>query len=301
MLTGEEIMIVVTAPTGQIGRGVVERLLAADAPVRVIARDPGRLAPEVRDRVEVVQGSHGDADVVDKAFAGADAVFWLVPADPRASSVEDAYVGFSRPAVEAFAKQEVGRVVGISALGRGTPVAGHAGNVTATLAVDDLIADTGVPYRALTMPSFMDNLLRQAQLIRDQGMFTSPIRGAVTAPSCATRDITAVAASLLLDDTWSGVDEVPVLGPEDLSWFDMATTMSRVLERPIRFQQVSGDDYTNRLTQFGMSDAMAQAMLDMVLAKDAGLDNGVTRTPETSTPTTFEQWCADVLKPAVQG
>ncbi len=46
---------------------------------------------------------------------------------------------------------------------------------------------------------------------------------------------------------------------------------------------------------------MAQAMLDMAMAKDAGLDNAVTRTPENSTPTTFEQWCADVLKPAVQG
>jgi uncharacterized protein YbjT (DUF2867 family) len=293
-------MIVVTAPTGQIGSQVVARLLAAGAPVRVIARNPDGLAPEVRDRVEVVQGSHRDADVVDKAFAGAAAVFWLVPADPRASSVEDAYVGFSRPAVDAFARQAVGRVVGISALGRGTPVAGHAGNATATLALDDLIAGTGVPYRALTMPSFMDNLIRQTQLIRDQGMFTSPIRGEVTAPSCATRDIAAVAAALLLDNTWSGAEEVPVLGPEDLSWFDMATIMSRVLDRPIRFRQVSGDDYTNRLTQFGMSDAMAQALLDMAMAKDAGLDNGVSRTPETSTPTTFEQWCTDVLKPAVQ-
>ena len=293
-------MIVVTAPTGQIGRGVVDGLLAADAPVRVVARNPAGLAPEVRDRVEVVQGSHGDADVIDKAFTGADAVFWLVPADPRASSVEEAYVGFSRPAVGAFAKGAVGRVVGISALGRGTSAAGHAGNVTATLALDDLIAGTGVPYRALTMPSFMDNLARQAQLIRDQGMFTAPIRGEVSAPSCATRDIAAVAASLLLDDTWGGVEEVPVLGPEDLSWFDMAAIMSRVLDRPIRFQQVSGDEYKNRLTQFGMSDPMAQALLDMAMAKDAGLDNGVIRTPETSTPTTFEQWCTEVLKAAVQ-
>jgi hypothetical protein len=51
-------------------------------------------------------------------------------------------------------------VVGISALGRGTAVAGRAGYVTASLAMDDLIAGSGVAYRALTMPSFMDNLLR---------------------------------------------------------------------------------------------------------------------------------------------
>lgn len=293
-------MFVVTTPTGQIGSQVVANLLAADVPVRVVVRDRSHLAREVHERVEVVEGSHGDVDTVEEAFAGADAVFYLIPPDPKASSIEEAYVGFSRPAVDAFARGLVGRVVGISALGRGTPVAGRAGNVTATLAVDDLIAATGVPYRALTNPSFMDNVARQAQLIADQGMFTSPIRGGVSAPSVATRDIAVVAARELLIDGWTGFAEVPVLGPEDLSWFDMAETMARVLERPVRFQQVPAEAYKERFVGFGMSKPMAQAMLDMSLAKDAGLDNGVTRTPENSTPTTFERWCTERLLPAVE-
>ena len=48
----------------------------------MIARDPSRLSPRTRERVEVVQGSHGDFDVVSRAFAGVDAVFWLVPPSP---------------------------------------------------------------------------------------------------------------------------------------------------------------------------------------------------------------------------
>jgi hypothetical protein len=40
-------------------------------------------------------------------------------------------------------------------------------------------------------------------------------------------------------------------------------------------------------------------MVDMMRAKDEGLDEGVPRTPETTSPTTFRQWCAEVLKPAV--
>lgn len=294
-------MIVVTTPTGQIGSQVVENLLAAGAPVRVIVRDRGRLAPAVHDRVEVVEGSHGDADTVEKAFGGADAVLYLIPPDPKAASVEEAYAGFSRAAVGAFSRGLVRRVVGISALGRGTPASGRAGNVTATLAVDDLIASTGVPYRALTMPSFMDNVARQAQLIRERGMVTAPIRGEVPAPSVATRDIAAVAARHLLDEGWTGFAEVPVLGPEDLSWLDMADTITQVLGRPVRFQQVPAEAYKERFVGFGMSEPMAQAMLEMALAKDAGLDNGVRRTPENSTPTTFEQWCREQLVPAVRG
>ena len=65
-------MTVVTAPTGTIGRQVVEKLLASAEPIRVIARDPSRLPAHARARVEVVTGSHADIDVVTKAFTRAE-------------------------------------------------------------------------------------------------------------------------------------------------------------------------------------------------------------------------------------
>jgi uncharacterized protein YbjT (DUF2867 family) len=290
-------MIVVTTPTGQIGSQVLANLLDRGAPVRVIVRDPSRLPSDTRQRVEVVQGSHGDADVVNQAFAGADAVFWLAPPAPRAESLEAIYVDFSRPACEAFRSQGVRRVVGVSALGRG--VAGHAGLVSASLAMDDLIASTGVSYRALTLPSFMDNLLRQVEPIKHQGVFFSPVSGDRKVPTCATRDIADVAARWLLDPSWTGHGEVPVLGPEDLSFNDMARIMSEVLGKPVRFQQVPFAAFKAGLIERGMSEAMAQGMVDMMMAKDAGLDNAEPRTPENTTPTHFRQWCEEVLKPAV--
>jgi uncharacterized protein YbjT (DUF2867 family) len=88
-------MIVVTTPTGQIGRQVLENVLLGSEPVRVIARNPDALSSETIARVEVVAGSHGDPEVVDKAFAGADSVFWLCPPDSRAPSAEVAYVDFT--------------------------------------------------------------------------------------------------------------------------------------------------------------------------------------------------------------
>ena len=90
-------MIVITAPAGQIGRQVLANLLSSGEELRVIARDPSQLPAEIRDDLDIVVGSHGDAAVVDKAFAGADAVFWLTPLDPRAPSVESAFAGFTRP------------------------------------------------------------------------------------------------------------------------------------------------------------------------------------------------------------
>ncbi len=58
----------ITTPTGPIGSQVVARLLDREQPIRVIARDPSRLDPGVRDRVQVVQGSHDEPAVVDRDF-----------------------------------------------------------------------------------------------------------------------------------------------------------------------------------------------------------------------------------------
>jgi uncharacterized protein YbjT (DUF2867 family) len=292
-------MIVITTPAGQIGSQVLRNLLDSGEELRVVVRDAAKLPAGVRDGLDIVEGSHDDAAVVDKAFSGADAVFWLAPPDPRAPSVEAAFVGFTRPAAEAFRRHGVGRVVAVSALGRGTPWAGRAGYVTGSLAMDDLIASTGVAYRALANPSFMDNTARQAASIRDQGVFFSPIAGDRELPTVATRDIAAAAARLLLDASWSGVGEIPLLGPEDLSFNEMAEIISDVLGKKVRFRRNTFEAYKERFVSFGMSDAMAQGMTDMAWAKNEGLDNGVQRTPENSTPTSFRQWTEEVLKPGV--
>ncbi|MFF2078428.1 NAD(P)H-binding protein [Kitasatospora sp. NPDC058162] len=296
-------MIVITTPTGQIGGRLLDLLLdrspSHGEELRVVVRDPGKLPDAVRARVDVVVGSHDEAEVVDRAFAGADAVFWVVPPRPQAPSLDAVYSGFARTAVAALTAHGVRHVVGVSALGRGTPVADRAGHVTATLAMDDLLASTGAAYRALANPSFMDNLLWQAALIRDHGIYSSTVAADRPAPLAATRDIAAAAADLLLDRSWTGTGEVAVLGPEDLSANDMARIMSEVLGRPVRYERQPLDEFRASLPGRGYSEALAQGFADMMRAKDDGLDAGVERTPQSASPTTFRQWCEEVLKPAV--
>lgn len=294
-------MILITTPTGDIGSQVLSTLLdtPGEEELRVVVRDPARLPDAVRDRVDVVTGSHGDPEVIDVAFTGVDAVFWVVPPDPRASSLQAAYSGFTQPAAAVFTAHGVTHVVGVSALGRDTPVAGSAGLVTASLAMDDLIAASGVSYRALANPSFMDNLLRQVRSIRDAGVFTDTAAADRKAPAAATRDIAAAAARLLTDRSWTGAGSVAVLGPEDVSPDDMARTMTDVLGIPVRYQRQTLDDLRAGLAGYGMGDAFVAGMVDMMRAKDESLDDGVPRTPETASPTTFRQWCEQVLAPAV--
>ncbi len=290
-------MIVVTTPTGSIGKQVLADLLKSSEPVRVIVRDASKLAAGANEQIEVIEGSHDDPKVIDQAFKGADTVFWVVPPDMQTKDVTANYVDFTRPACEAFITHGVKRVVGVSALGRGWPR--HAGLVSASLAMDDLIAGTGVSYRALTNPSFMENLINQAGAIKSQGMFFSPLLADRKFPTCSTRDIASSATKLLLDKTWSGVGHHAVLGPEDLSFNEMAQILSDVLGKPVQFKQIPMEAFKQRIGSFGASDAMAQAYVDMMTAKNEGMDNAEPRTPENTTPTSFRQWTEEVLKPLI--
>ncbi|MFC5187168.1 NmrA family NAD(P)-binding protein [Actinomadura harenae] len=299
-------MIVITAPTGQIGRQILETLLDTNAnengvtpPIRVIARDPARLPARVREETEVIQGSNNEKDVLSKALTGADSVFWLVPPDPSAPSVEDRFLEFTRPFCEVIAETGVQRVVGVSTLGRG--VAKNAGHISANLDMDAMIEATGVHYRALELPGFMENMLRSIPALKAAGLFSSPVTPDRREPAVATRDIAAVAARLLLDPTWEGQEGVRILGPEDLSADDMARVMSDVLDRPIRFQPVTSEEYKATMMRFGLSEAWAQGLVDMMRAIDEDrIYHARPRTPEDGSPTSFRQWCEDVLKPAIQ-
>ena len=57
-------------------------------------------------------------------------------------------------------------------------------------------------------------------------MFSLPILPALKAPLVATSDIATVAAKFLMDTTWTGQADVPVLGPEDISPIEMAEILS---------------------------------------------------------------------------
>lgn len=290
-------MIAVTTPTGQIGSQVVQNLLAANEAVRVIVRDPARLASKVQDKVEVVQGSSDDEGVLSRAFEGAESLFWVVPPSITTNDVVEYYLQFTRPACRAIKKQGVKRVVAVSALGRGVPV--DAGVVSDSFVKDEEIEQLGVDFRALWCPGFMENMLRQVDSLKHQGMFFLPSLPDVKAPHVATRDIASIGSKLLLDRSWTGQGGVGVLGPEDLSINDMAAIMTDVLGKPILFQQVSGDAYKGQLMKFGASERFVQRLVDMYVAKDNGLDNAEPRTPENTTPTGFRQWCEEVLKPAI--
>jgi hypothetical protein len=105
----------------------------------------------------------------------------------------------------------------------------------ASLAMDDMIAKTGVSLRSPPCGTFMDNVLRQAESIRGKRVFCGVTPRDFKLPMCCAPDIDAVAASLLRDSSWSGISKVPM------------------------------DAFRTLLTA-RMSEGMAQSMMNMMIA-----------------------------------
>ena len=288
-------MIVVTTPTGQIGSQLVRQLLDQDKQVRIIVRDASRLDDTVRERAETIEGSHDDPAVLDKALPGAEALFWLVPPNPQAPSAGEHYLSFARAGVAAIARHDVGHVVGVSSAGHGWSA--PAGVLSAAFAMDAELGKSGAAYRALSMPFYMENFLRQLDAIRGQGAFYLTCPGDLPLASIATRDIAGIAASLLTDLSWAGRENLPVFGPDRLTPDGMAQVISQELGRPVAYRRMSMDDFASLLRSRGASDQAVTDMTEMFSAQDHGIYDADWATAKPAA-TDFRTWCREVLKPA---
>jgi hypothetical protein len=183
-------MIVVTTPTGHIGSQLVPHLLAAGAPVRVIARKPEKLSAEIQSRVEVVRGSTDDIKVLSQALRmHTPSSGWSLRHSSRRISTLICFV--SRSQLVMPLRREACSALwpyrASDAVWRGVLL------LLPAFAMDEMIERTGVYYRALWNPGFMENILRQVQPIKHHGMFFGPDRPDIKTPHVATRDIAASA------------------------------------------------------------------------------------------------------------
>ncbi|MFI8593349.1 SDR family oxidoreductase [Microbacterium sp. NPDC078428] len=114
---GEQPRALVLGSTGYIGGRLVPRLLAAGYRVRVLARDPARVAAyQWGDRVEIVIGDATDVAAVTEATRGADVIYYLVHSMGGGRSFEETDQRAARTLADAAAAARAGRIVYLGGL-----------------------------------------------------------------------------------------------------------------------------------------------------------------------------------------
>ncbi|WP_328534087.1 NAD(P)H-binding protein [Micromonospora zamorensis] len=232
-MTTDAPSILVMAGTGKTGRRLVRTLRATGRHVRAASR-----SGEVRfdwSRPATWQ----------PALAGASAVYLLAPEDPALAA------DFVTQAVDSG----VGRFVALS--GRGIDQIGDFS--PGMVAAEEAVRKSGVQWRILRSNNFSQNfsedLWRQPLL---DGRLALPM-GATPEPFVDAQDIADVAATLL---TSPGHHEqvYDLSGPRALTFATAVATIAEATGRPIRYVQLTPEQYRAELLAEGLPPEVVTAM-----------------------------------------
>ncbi|WP_127497400.1 SDR family oxidoreductase [Actinoplanes solisilvae] len=214
--------ILVTGATGNVGRLVVDELLAiGTSDVRALTVDPAKAALPVG--VEVVQGFVGRPSTLAPALKGVD-VMYLAPHIPTA--------------------HEACRLAAAAGVGRIVDLAGAKGDHWQ--AIEDAVEACGVPYTHLEPGEFMDNATIWADQIRAGDEVRDGHADSANAP-IAQEDIAAVAARVIVSRGHEG-KSYELTGPETLTRRERVETIGRALGRELRYIELAPDEAVQQLS-----------------------------------------------------
>jgi uncharacterized protein YbjT (DUF2867 family) len=218
--------VLVTGPTGKVGRRLVPLLARRGVTVRTASRSP---LPE-RAGVEPVRFDWADESTYETARDGVDAMYLVAGPVPQPE-----HAGYIRALLDGAAGAGVRRVVLLSTYG-----VGQAPQENPLRGIELAVELSGVPYTTLRPVAFMQNFsegLRWreslAEGIRERDEIADPGGDGVVSYVSA-EDIAAVAAIALTGDGHAGKAYAPV-GPEPLTLTQVAEHISWVAGRRIRY------------------------------------------------------------------
>jgi uncharacterized protein YbjT (DUF2867 family) len=291
-------MYVILGASGNTGSIIANFLLSKGQKVRVVGRDTGRLQRFVRNGAEAHTADLSDAAALTKGFGGARAAYLLLP--PLNSREEQER---QSDAIAAAVKNSGLRyAVHLSSYGahvpKGTgPVAGLHSSEQKLNGISDL------NVLHLRPGYFMENNLAAIDMIHGMGMVGHALLPDLKLPLIATQDVSAYAGQRLLDLDFSGKQTRELLGERDLSMAEATAGIARGIGKPdLRYEQFSYDQVQQVLTQAGFSPKKAAVYIEMFQSINAGLLAAQEpRSPQNSTPTSFEKFVQDVFAPAYHG
>lgn len=237
--------LLISGATGQIGRHLVNALVAAGHNVRALTRSPETAG--LPASVEVVGGDF--EHLPEDAFHGIDAAF-VFPADGAG--------GFAAAAAAAGVRH----LVLLSSLAAATEHERDHGSASQLhhTAIEEAVTGSGAAWTILRPGTFANNLLTWAQPIRYTGGVSGPFPSSSQAP-IHEADVADAAAAVLSGD---GHDSqiYAMTGPEALSRIAQMETIGAALGRELTFTEQTPDEFRAEMSQYGVDDDIVKMLLD---------------------------------------
>jgi uncharacterized protein YbjT (DUF2867 family) len=288
-------MIAVMGASGNTGRAIVQDLRRSGEQVRALGRSADKLKPLAELGAEIALADVADRSALDRAFAGADAVYTLIPPNTQAPDFRAYQDRVGEATAAAIRSSGVRHVVFLSSVGADLPEGN--GPIAGLHAQEQrLRALPGVSALFLRAGYFFENAFATLSVVKQQGINPGAIAPEIPIPMVATADIAAVAAEALRKRDFQGAVAREVLGPRDLTLAEQTRILGQRIGKPdLPYVQVPYDAFAGALVQMGLSASVAGLYAEMARGFNEGrIKPQIGRRPEVSTPTRFEDF-AEVL------
>jgi len=298
MNSPNDAIYVILGASGNTGSIIADSLVSKGRKARVVGRDAGRLQRFVRKGAEAFTAEVSDVAALTKAFRGARAAYLMLPpAKSREDQERDS---------DAIAKavKESGLRYAVHLSSYGAQVPEGTGPVAGLHSSEQKLNEiNGLNVLHLRAAYFMENNLAAIGMIHGMGVFGNALLPNLKLPMIATRDVGDYAARRLLDLDFSGKQTRELLGERDLSITEATAVIALGIDKPdLRYELFPYDQVQQALTQMGVPPKGAALYIEMYKAINAGvLIPQEPRSPENTTPTSFEQFVQNVFVPAYHG
>ncbi|GAA5194058.1 NmrA family NAD(P)-binding protein [Rugosimonospora acidiphila] len=264
--------ILITGATGKTGEYAATTLLRQDHHVRALVRRTSERSDRLAAAgAEIVVGDLLDLDAVSRAARDIDAAYLVYPVAP---GLIDATATFLQAAEE----NSVAAIVNMSQISARRDAVSNA-------ARQHWIAERLLDHfdGAVThlRPTFFAEWLIST-LDRTTGELRLPFADAQHAP-IAAEDQGRVIAAILADPQRHAGKIYPLYGPVELNHYQMAETMTRVLDRQVTYAPVELDEFEAALERQGQDPHFVQHLVNVAIDYRNGVFAGTNNVVQTLT------------------
>lgn len=278
--------ILVTGATGNIGSKIIA-LLKHNHSLRTISRDPNAANRLREEGIDARVGDLSDKAFVVSAFEGIDTAFLMLPPNYAASDLRKEQQTITENYVAAIQAHQPNHIVCLSSVG--AHLSEGAGIIAPLYDLEQALKKVSPNVVFLRPSYFMENLFNQIGVIKTSGIMAASIRKDLKLGFVAVQDIAAVAASYLEED-FVGQKVQFVLGPEDLTYAEVASVIGRVIGKPdLPYVELSREAFHKASLELGMPPAVVDGLSEYLESSNQGLVGAETvRDERATTPTTIQ-------------
>ena len=235
--------ILITGATGTTGSTAIKTLLELKVRVRALVHKKDARSEQLSTQgVEIVQGDLSDFEAVSEALKGITAAYFVFPI--QVPGILEGTAFFAQAAIE----QGVSAIINMSQVSARRIAISHASR-------DHWIAErmldrSGIPVTHLRPTLFAEWLKYFSPIIKEKSILPLAFGNVRYAP-VAGEDLGRVIAAILNDPGKHSGKSYPLYGPKELSQYEIADILTRVLERKITYVPLDIEAFQKLLKERG--------------------------------------------------